>query len=116
MRRIAQACRLVQDPCDQIPVAHREITDETGRVWMVWEVTPGSVPRRRKTPDTQSDRGEQRSVVAAHLSEGWLAFETSREKRRLAPTPEGWVDLADEDLLDLLERAKPVRSTRRLLE
>jgi hypothetical protein len=95
-------------------VAHRQITDDTGRDWLVWEVKPQSVARRGKVQNAEGS--EPRAYVAPHLTEGWLAFETKREKRRLAPAPEGWLDLSDEDLLELLAKAKPVKSTRRLIE
>lgn len=57
-----------------------------------------------------------RVVVAAHLSDGWLAFETDREKRRLAPIPEGWMSLTDAELLELLGKAAKVKQSRRLIE
>lgn len=75
-------------------MAHREIADKTGRTWMVWEVVPKS----------------------AHLTKGWLAFQTDGEKRRLADVPPDWWNLDDRDLLTLLEQASKVRSSRRLIE
>ena len=50
-------------------------------------------------------------------AEGWLVFETAGEKRRLAPVPPNWMQLSDEDLDQLRERAVvTTRPTRRLIE
>ena len=75
----------------------REITDALGRVWQVWDVNPSV-------------------VVKEELRNGWLTFETTREKRRLAPLPEGWEDRTDPELLDLLQQATVVKPSRRLIE
>ena len=37
--------------------------------------------------------------VAAEFTYGWLCFETTGEKRRLAPVPEGW-DRADDETIE----------------
>lgn len=99
---------------------HREVADELGRVWVVWEVTPRAIERRRKPDEAggagRRERQEPRVVVAAYLSNGWLAFETDHEKRRIGPTPRGWESMTDAQLLDLLGRAKKVRPPRRLIE
>jgi hypothetical protein len=101
-------------------VAHRQITDETGRDWMVWEVIPREMDRSDSADEGEDSarRAESgpRVLVAEHLSDGWLTFETKREKRRLSPIPYGWAELSDKDLLDLLAKATRVKSSRRLLE
>ena len=74
-------------------MAHREFLDPQGRRWEVWEVHPrvGTRP------------------VLPELVEGWLAFESSWEKRRLAPIPAGWLDLPADALHKLSQRALFVR-------
>ena len=39
--------------------------------------------------------------------EGWLLFESEREKRRLAPIPKDWESLSDEELAKLCSGATP---------
>lgn len=39
--------------------------------------------------------------------EGWLLFESEREKRRLAPIPKDWESLPDEELAKLCSGATP---------
>ena len=78
-------------------MAQREITDAHGRAWLVWDVNPSV-------------------VVKEELRNGWLTFETTREKRRLTPTPEGWQDCTDTELLEMLDRATAVKPSRRLIE
>ena len=53
-------------------MAVREFTDSRGVEWRVWDVTPAHMH-----PVT---RGED---YMADLQDGWLAFESGREKRRL---------------------------------
>lgn len=72
---------------------HREFLDSQGRRWEVWEVHP---------------RVEARPVLP-ELAEGWLAFESSWEKRRLAPIPRGWLDFPAEALQKLCQKALFVR-------
>ncbi len=74
-------------------MAHREFTDLQGRRWAVWEVYPrvGTRP------------------VLPELAEGWLAFESSWEKRRLAPIPPDWLELPAEALHKLCRQALFVR-------
>jgi len=57
----------------------------------------GEVERRTKR--------EVRVVVPSELQQGWLAFQTGEERRRLAPIPDGWITLPEGKLLELLTRA-----------
>ena len=50
-------------------------------------------------------RKEVRVVVPPELQEGWLAFQNTDERRRLAPIPDNWSALDDDALLALLEKA-----------
>jgi hypothetical protein len=43
------------------------------------------------------------------LSSGWLCFEREGEKRRLAPIPTGWEEMAPHELVTLCQTAASVR-------
>lgn len=83
-------------------MAVREFTDSRGVDWRAWDVTPTHMH-----PVT---RGED---YMANLQDGWLVFESGREKRRLeAPYPANWNTLPIPDLEELCRRASPVRRVR----
>ena len=83
-------------------MAVREFTDTRGVEWRAWDVTPTHMH-----PVT---RGED---YMANLQDGWLVFESGREKRRLeAPYPANWNTLPIPDLEELCRRASPVRRVR----
>ena len=94
-------------------MTHRKIKDGMGRSWDVWEVYPSAVEQRMsgEHPAVQDGNGqlpEKREVrirVPAALQEGWLAFQAGTDRRRLAPIPDQWSTLSDEELLRLLARA-----------
>jgi hypothetical protein len=75
----------------------RQIRDEAGIEWTVYEVNPTS--------------GQWRSIESLPdcYRNGWLCFESASEKRRLLPLPAGWADLAHEQLSELLVDAVQVR-------
>ena len=79
----------------------REIDDEYGVRWAAFEVHP----------TTSTDR----LSVRERFRDGWLAFDSGIETRRVAPIPGDWHGLADEGLLELLRGAEfvPRRSGRR---
>ena len=109
-------------------MALRPFTDSRGIVWEVWEVEPSSAERRiatrdrRKAPRPGPDRrrpggaDRPRVRISSGLAYGWLAFQSVREKRRLAPAPEGWDRLDDAGLERLLEQAVLSGGRRRLIE
>jgi len=82
-------------------MAWRAFTAADGTQWTVWdvvrEVSPGDFVR----PGTER---------------GWIVFECADERRRLAPVPDGWSELPDQGLSELLEQAKSVRRPPRLIE
>jgi hypothetical protein len=83
-------------------MAVREFTDSRGVDWRAWDVTPTHMH-----PVT---RGED---YMANLQDGWLVFESGREKRRLeAPYPGNWNMLPIPELEELCRRATPVRRVR----
>ena len=122
----------------------RTFTDERGIQWTVLAVEPTWAERRsgdrRRVIDLEGE--EQRAFdtwaqerragpdrrrgyfdavprirVSSPLQGGWLAFDGSGERRRLAPIPPDWERLSDAELLRLLERASRVSIRRgRLIE
>lgn len=76
----------------------REFTDSHGVDWRAWDVTPAQMH-----PVT---RGED---YMADLQDGWLAFESAHEKRRLeAPYPANWKSFSIPKLEELIRRSSPV--------
>jgi hypothetical protein len=103
-------------------MSYRAFRDQQGREWEVWEVIPAAVERReRDTPESvpverRRHSGEHRIRVSAEMRAGWLAFQSRHERRRFGPTPEGWVDMSDAELEELLRKAVLTGSARRLIE
>ena len=81
-------------------MATREFLDARGREWMVWEVQPGAA--------LSGEPGRRRILVAPEFRDGWLAFQAADERRRLAPVPPGWTELADAELERYCAAARPV--------
>ena len=85
----------------------RGFTDSTGVEWRVWEVVP--------------TKGTEASLATAHarsnlkdtaFANGWLCFESPREKRRLAPIPPGW-DLRETGVLEQMRNEATIVPLRR---
>jgi hypothetical protein len=114
-------------------MAHRTFTDAGGRDWQVWEVRPGravlgdAADRRDRGSDRRVAvavdaaahwrasgqperrvRHERRVGVSAPLRDGWLAFLSGDERRRLAPIPHGWEDDSDVQLAAYCRAARVV--------
>jgi len=84
----------------------REFTDSRNVVWRVWDVTTAQMHPVTKNEDFMGD-----------LADGWLAFESPFEKRRLAaPYPANWASMSIPELEALCQQAPPVitRPTRSL--
>lgn len=103
---------------------YRVIHDERGVDWQVWEVHPSLGERRllrerrmasRPTPDRRVARSS-RPALAAHLTHGWLAFQSAIDRRRRAPIPPDWEAMTDDELLALLDSAESTGPPRRLIE
>ncbi len=79
-------------------MAVREFTDDVGRRWRAWEVTPESVHPQTRAED----------YLADCYRAGWIVFETfdGAEKRRLCPPPYAWHERSDEDLVALVARSE----------
>jgi hypothetical protein len=90
---------------------HRSFRDEMGRQWDVWDVVPTAVERRIAKAPPRAPAIERRKiqetrvVVPDRLQKGWLAFQSDRERRRLAPIPGEWDDMTATELLELLNQA-----------
>jgi hypothetical protein len=105
-------------------LGHRTFTDSKRVAWEVWEVIPTSRERRlgaddrrpRGTPDRRHTVDFSRVRVSGAYADGWLAFESRHDKRRLTPVPEGWEELDEVALGHLVEQAAPVGRPRRLIE
>jgi hypothetical protein len=76
---------------------------------MVWDVTPrfkpvrSGVDRRRQpaagfAPERRQVTDRRGQEPSRQWARGWLCFETTRERRRLAPVPEDWGNCPDEAL------------------
>ena len=93
-------------------MTHRKIKDGDGRSWDVWEVYPSAVEQRMSgeypampAGGATKERREVRLLVPSALQQGWLAFQSGAERRRLAPIPENWTALDDAALIVLLCQA-----------
>jgi hypothetical protein len=85
----------------------RGFTDSTGVEWRVWEVFPN------KGSDKSNAELSRSSLKDTAFANGWLCFESSGEKRRLAPIPDGW-EFRDAGILqELRDSAIPVAPLRR---
>ena len=100
-------------------MATRTFRDKIGRVWEVWEVFPTSTERRVELQAVGVDRRrsqENRISLPNEMKRGWLTFQTRGEKRRLAPHPENWAQMSDDELGTLLELATLTGPPKRLIE
>jgi hypothetical protein len=81
-------------------MAYREIADDEGAIWAVWDTHPESA----------------RHAAVAAFAGGWLTFQSGAERRRLVPSPDGWVDASEERLRQWLASAAPVTFSLELSE
>jgi hypothetical protein len=77
----------------------RQFRDAAGVQWTVYQTERNASAERRD------------HLLPAEYRRGWLVFESATEKRRLAPVPSHWSDLADDALVTLC--ASAVLQTRR---
>ena len=78
-------------------MAARTFTDSAGLTWDVFEVHRAS---------------RAASAVSPGLENGWLAFASGENKRRLAPFPPEWETFSDEELEALCESARRAPTPR----
>jgi hypothetical protein len=81
--------------------AQREFDDPRGVRWIAFAVYPSSTRVAR-------------SGLRAQYKDGWLAFDSGVETRRLAPIPDDWLEMSTEDLRSACDRAEvaPKRQPR----
>ena len=83
-------------------MAFREFTDSTGVVWRVWDVTVEQLHPITRGEDYMRD-----------MQDGWLAFESDSQRRRMAaPYPSDWTELSL-PALEALCRQAPLVSGRK---
>jgi len=103
----------------------RTFLDAGGNEWEAFDVVPRAEERRgydrrssssaAKTTDEERREADRRltvggsSTLSSNLQQGWLCFERGSDRRRLAPIPENWQRMRDEELDSLRERARIVR-------
>jgi hypothetical protein len=106
-------------------MALREYRDRNGRPWTVWNVAAKFNPARSGEERRVSSRGtsekERRTLEdrrgmtpPPEWVHGWLVFQTTGEKRRLAPVPSGWDSLPESELEELRNRAQVIADMQRL--
>lgn len=110
---------------------HRTFLDDLARLWNAWEVIPIWGERRTTSRRTHVEEAGSRLVdrrtrerrrapglriaLPPKLAHGWIAFECSDERRRVAPIPEGWTELSEEALRELWRRAEQLPPRRKRL-
>lgn len=104
-------------------MAYREVIDDAGTSWQVWDVIPGAADKRASAdgppPTATGERRKARSArvrVSPAKRDGWLAMKCDAERRRIAPIPEGWQSMTDDELLKLIDDARSEGKPRRLIE
>jgi len=95
VKRRLRASSARADDDDAQQVLSREVQDARGVRWTVFAVRPS----------TQHGR----ATLPAPFQTGWLAFDAGRETRRLAPIPDAWERMSDDQLLALCDKAEVAR-------
>jgi hypothetical protein len=104
-------------------MGYRIFRDSQGTEWQTWDVVPRLSERRMSerrsrvpVPVELNRRTRERRLVVgprpmlySGLDSGWLCFESSHEKRRLAPIPRDWERCPDQKLEEYCAEAKPAR-------
>ena len=67
-----------------------------------------TTPTPNYRPERQVIRDRRRMHVGPGLERGWVCFQSTAEKRRLAPPPSDWEAVADDALEALLGAAEPI--------
>jgi hypothetical protein len=106
-------------------MAFRSFVDSSGNQWQVWDISPVLSERRNEQRRVRSEtrvadrrvddrrHGQsRRAVLHGSYASGWLCFESSRERRRLAPIPSDWTSCSGQALETYCRRAAPVNSAR----
>src|SRR4051812_48417652 len=93
-------------------MAHREFKDPDNRRWDVWDVFPSNVDlpggHGRRAEGETPGGAQTRFNLPLDLRQGWLAFQSGSEVRRLVPIPPNWETLSDVALGRLVLSASPI--------
>ncbi|MGH7678877.1 MAG: hypothetical protein ACRENU_10455 [Gemmatimonadaceae bacterium] len=92
VRRKRRADQKASAAMEDAIAQHRVFDDYRGTRWQVFAVFP-------------SEATAGKSALPPTFREGWLAFKSETELRRVAPVPANWIDLSIEDLRELCHRA-----------
>lgn len=76
-------------------MGYREFVDDGGTSWRAWDTHPMAASTLRS--------------VSPQYAGGWVTFESSEERRRLAPIPPDWELATREQMTEWCARATPVR-------
>jgi len=79
-------------------MALRELRDESGVLWTVYDVHPSTVRHGSLQ-------------IREELASGWLCFQSDAAKRRLVGIPEQWEQLEDGALMSLMTAAALVTAS-----
>jgi hypothetical protein len=88
----------------------RGFTDSTGVEWRVWEVLP---TRAGLVQTADALARTTTSLKETPFANGWLCFESSTSKRRLAPIPDDWDRVEQQILVEYCLKATDVPLRRR---
>jgi len=79
-------------------MALRELRDESGVLWTVYDVHPSTVRHGSLQ-------------IREELASGWLCFQSDAAKRRLVGIPEQWEQMEDGALMSLMTAAALVTAS-----
>ncbi len=108
---------------------YRIFEDSRGTEWQVWDIVLRLEERRTNEADRRADRAgmafadrrqderrisnTRRPSLRGSYSQGWLAFDSGSEKRRLMPIPGDWTTCRPERLEEYVSAAAKVNGSRR---
>src|SRR5688572_5588238 len=112
-------------------MSYRLFEDSRGTDWQVWDIVPQLEERRigaqsERRVDIKvipfADRrrmsrriaNTRRALLRGSYAQGWLCFESRREKRRLSPIPDDWTTCDDATLESYLHEGQRVANPGRL--
>lgn len=113
-------------------MSYRLFEDSTGTEWQVWDIVPRLEERRNLEGSDRrvdikvipfADRrrtsrrimNTRRSLLRGSYANGWLCFESRKEKRRLSPIPDDWTTCEDETLEGYLHEGQRVATPGRIV-
>jgi hypothetical protein len=83
---------------ETVPMALREVRDERGMLWTIYDVHPSTVRHGM-------------IQVREELASGWLCFQSEAAKRRLVGIPDQWEQMEDGALMSLMTAAALVSAS-----